>query len=135
MKTRIFLVLISLLALQMPACLPVDEDVDPDDPVAKFLGNWKVNETCNRLNYYVEIQQDPGNSSQVLLDNFGNPGTGYDPAVGLVVSNTIHVTAQTIGEGWTVSGTGTYLSNGTISWDYTLIIPPQENSCEATFSR
>jgi len=135
MKTRVFLVLISLLALQMPACLPVDEDVNPDDPVAKFLGNWKVNETCNRLNYNVEIQQDPGNSSQVLLDNFGNPGPGYDPAVGLVVSNTIHVTAQTIGEGWTVSGTGTYLSGGTISWDYTLIIPPQEYSCDATFSR
>ena len=135
MKTRIFLVLISLLALQMPACLPVDEDVDPDDPVAKFLGSWKVNETCNRLNYNVEVQQDPGNSAQVLLYNFGNPGPGYDPAVGLVVSNTVHVSAQTIGEGWTVSGKGTYQSGGTILWDYELIVPPQEFDCVATFSR
>jgi len=134
MKTRIFLLLIALVALQMPACLPVDEDLDPDDPIAKFLGVWKVTESCRRGNYDVTIKTDPGNSAQVLLENFGNPGPGYDPAVGLVVSNSIHVSSQTIGEGWTVSGKGTYQSNGTISWDYTLIILPNEFDCSATFS-
>ena len=134
MKTRIFLLILTLFALHLPACLPVD-DVDPDDPVAKFLGEWSVTENCNRMNYNVNIQQDPGNSAQVLLYNFGNPGTGYDPAVGLVVFNSINVSPQTIGEGWTVSGKGTYQSNGTVSWDYTLIIPPDEYDCSATFSR
>lgn len=135
MKTRIFLIFLSLLALQMPACLPVDEDINPDDPVAKFLGQWKVNESCRRLNYNVDITQDPGNSAQVLIYNYGNPGPGYDPAVGLVVTNNVYVSSQTIGEGWTVSGKGTYQSDGTISWDYELIVPPQEFGCVATFSR
>lgn len=135
MKIRIILIIISLLAFQIPGCVPVDENVDPDDPVAKFLGEWKVNESCRRLNYNVTIQQDPGNSAQVLIYNFGSPGIGYDPAVGLVVSNSINVSSQTIGEGWTVKGKGTYQTNGTISWDYTLIIPPSEYDCSATFSR
>jgi hypothetical protein len=135
MKTRSFLILITLFALQLPACLPVDDTVDPSDPVAKFLGDWKVNETCHRGNYIVTIDADPGNSSQVILTNFGNPGPGYDAAIGLVVSNSIHVSAQTIGEGWTVSGKGTYQSDGTILWDYTLIIALNEQNCSATFSK
>jgi hypothetical protein len=134
MKNRIILMLISLMALQMPACLP-EEDIDPDDPIEKFLGTWKVNESCNRMTYDVDIVQDPGNSAQVLLYNFGNPGAGYDPAVGLVTSNSIHIASQTIGEGWTVSGTGTYHNDGTISWDYTLIIGSSAFDCTATFSK
>jgi hypothetical protein len=135
MKTRIFLVLIALFTLQMPACLPVDDTIDPGDPVAKFLGDWKVNESCQRGNYNVTIDVDPGNSSQVLLDNFGNPGPDYDVAVGLVVSNDIYVSSQTIGEGWTVSGKGTYQSDGTILWDYTLIIAMNEQNCTAVYSK
>lgn len=126
--------MISCLALQLPACVPT-EDVNPDDPVAKFLGSWKVTETCSRMNYNVDIQQDPGNSAQVLIYNFGNPGSGYDPAVGLVVTNSIIVSSQTIGEGWTVSGTGIYQSNGMISWDYSLLIPPSDYSCTARYSK
>lgn len=134
MKIRTFLMMLSLLALMVPACLLTD-NVNPDDPIAKFLGSWNVNESCRRLNYSVNIQADPGNSAQVLIDNFGNPGPGFDPAVGLVVSNRITVTSQNIGSGWTVSGTGTYQSNGTIKWDYNLVIPPSQLSCSATFSK
>lgn len=135
MKTRFLLKLIAVLVLMIPACLPTDEDVNPDDPVSKFLGAWKVNESCRRLNYDVEIQADPGNTAQVLIYNFGNPGPGYDPAVGLVVTNSVYVSSQTIGEGWTVSGKGTWQTDGTISWDYTLIIGPSTLDCGATFSR
>jgi len=124
-----------LVTLLAPACLPPDDNTSPDDPVAKFLGAWNVNESCQRSNYSVEIQADPGNSAQVLIYNFGNPGPGYDPAVGLVVTNSIYVSSQTIGEGWTVSGKGTYQSGGTISWDYTLIISGIQYSCSADFSR
>lgn len=135
MKTRIFLIMMSLLALHIPACLPPGDDVNPDDPIVKFLGEWNVDESCMRLNYSVEIQADPGNSAQVLIYNYGNPGPGYDPAVGLVVTNSIYVSSQTIGEGWTVSGKGTYQSDGTISWDYTLIIGPGTYNCNALFSK
>ncbi len=134
MKNRFYMIVIGLLVLQIMACTTTD-NTDPGDPVTKFLGTWKVTETCQRMNYNVDIQQDPGNSTQVLIYNFGNPGAGYDPAVGLVVSNTINVDSQTIGTGWTVSGTGTYQSNGTISWVYALIVPPNNYSCTATFSK
>jgi len=135
MKSRVLLIIIGMLVLILPACLPTDENVNPDDPVTKFLGDWKVNESCRRLNYNVDIQADPGNSAQVLIYNYGNPGVGYDPAVGLVVTNIVHVSSQTIGEGWTVSGKGTYQVDGTISWDYTLIILASELDCNAIFSK
>jgi hypothetical protein len=135
MKTRIFLIMLFTAALLVPACLPPDDNVNPDDAITKFLGNWNVNESCRRSNYSVEVQADPGNTAQVLIYNFGNPGPGYDPAVGLVVTNSIYVSSQTIGEGWTVSGKGTYQSDGTVSWDYTLIIGPSQLSCAANFTR
>jgi hypothetical protein len=131
--TKHFLIIVLLIISIFPACLP-EEEVNPDDPVDKFLGEWKVNESCSRMNYTVQIDPDPGNSSQVLITNFGNPGPGYDPAVAIVTTNSITVTQQTIGEGWTVSGFGTYQS-GTISWNYSLVIGPGSYSCTATFSR
>lgn len=134
MKTKLFLLLIALLALQMPACLPEEEE--NGDPVEKFLGQWKVTETCNRMNYNVEIVNDPSASDQVLIHNFGNPGPGYDPVVGVVVGNNIYVDNQTTGEGWTITnGTGYYNSlTDKIEWDYTLTIPPNEYNCSATYS-
>jgi len=134
-RTGLFLMIVGIIVLIMPACLPTDENVNPDDPVTKFLGEWKVNESCSRMNYNVEIQADPGNSAQVLIYNFGNPGLGYDPAVGLVVTNSVYVSSQTIGEGWTVSGKGTYQVDGTILWDYTLIVGASTLDCSAQFSR
>lgn len=134
-KTRLLLILVGTVVLLFPTCLPTDENVNPDDPVAKFLGQWKVSEDCVRNSYVVTISQDPGNSSQVLLDNFASPGPGYDPAVGLVVGNTIHVTSQTIGEGWTVSGTGTYRNDNSIAWNYTLYIASSKYTCSATYTK
>ena len=132
MKIKTSLAALLILILFFPACLPADEDPNPDDPVTKFLGYWNFSESCRRGNYTIEIQQDPGNSAQVLIYNFGNPGPDYDPAVGLVVSKNIYVQSQTIGEGWTVDGKGTYETDGTISWDYSLISPPNQLDCSAT---
>lgn len=119
-----------------PSCFLEDDDiVNPVDARAKFIGEWKVNEDCTRANYMVDIQLDPGNSTQVLLDNFGNPGPGSDAAVGLVVSNTIKISSQNIGQGWTVAGEGTYQVDGTIHWTYTLIIGGYTENCSAVYSR
>jgi hypothetical protein len=135
-RKEYFLLPVLLLVMLFPACLPEDDDpVNPGDPRDKFLGTWKVNETCSRMNYTVQITPDPSNSSQVLISNFGNPGPGYDPAVAIVTSGTITVTSQTIGEGWTVSGTGSYLTNGTIDWDYTLVIGPSVMDCTALYTK
>jgi hypothetical protein len=118
----------------MPACLPEEEE--NGDPIEKFLGQWKVNETCSRMNYNVEIVNDPSASDQVLIYNFGNPGPGYDPVVGVVDGYNIYVDNQTTGEGWTITnGTGYYNAlTDQIEWDYTLTIPPNEYNCSATYS-
>ncbi|MCD4746211.1 MAG: hypothetical protein K8R58_07920 [Bacteroidales bacterium] len=48
-----------------------DDNVNPEvDPRDNFLGNWNVNETCQRDAYSVTIVVDPSNSSQVLIKNF-----------------------------------------------------------------
>lgn len=132
---RPFYLALILVFFAWSSCEIVDDDPDPTDPVQKFLGTWKVSETCTRMNYTVQISPDPGNTAQVLIYNFGNPGPGYNPAVGLVVSNTIYVQSQTIGEGWTVSGQGTYQSGGSMSWTYALIIGPGQLDCNSVFTR
>ena len=132
---KVFLLLTMLSGMVLQGCVVSEDDqVNPSDPREKFLGDWKVDESCSRMNYTVSISADPGNSSQVLIDNFGNPGPDYDPAVGLIVSNTIKVSSQNIGEGWTVSGNGTFQSNGTILWTYSLIISGVKENCNAVFS-
>lgn len=132
---RLLSVAMVLVLFTWSSCEIVEDDVDPTDPVAKFLGTWKVSETCTRMNYNVEISRDPGNSAQVLISNFGNPGPGYNPAVGLVVTNSIFVSSQIIGEGWTVDGKGTYQSNGNLTWEYSLIIGPDQYDCNSLYTR
>ena len=131
------LFILGILSLTLsPACdLGTDDPVDPGDPRDKFLGGWKVNESCNRGNYIVTIKPDDSNSSQVLLENFANAGPDSDDAVGLVVSNSIIVSSQTIGEGWTVSGNGEYKQDGTISWNYSLVIGAFQEDCTAVYSK
>ena len=131
------LALIFALALFcFPACeIYEDDDLNPADPREKFLGNWKVNETCQRATYSVNVTTDPGNSAQVLIYNFGNTGPGYNPAIGLLVGSTVNVSSQTIGEDWTANGKGTYQSNGTILWTYTLVIGASQLECSATYFR
>ncbi len=137
MNLKINLMALTIMLITgFSACLPDDSnDPNPSDPREKFLGEWKVAEDCRRMNYTVTITPDGGNTSQVLIENFGNPGPGYDAAVGLVVSNSLYVNSQTIGEGWTVSGKGTYQADGSVSWDYTLIISGSQLDCTAGFTR
>lgn len=131
---RIPIPLVMALILGFAGCIPGEEDGPNTDPRDKFTGTWKVAESCTRGNYSSTISLDPLNSSQVLISNFGNPGPGYDPAVGLVVGSTVFVSAQTIGEGWTVSGEGAYHSlTNTISWNYNLDIAGTGMSCTAEY--
>jgi len=110
-----------------------DEDPDPGDPRDKFLGTWKVSETCLKLNYEVEITYDPQNSSQVLINNFGNPGSGYQAAVAMVVNDKIYISEQETGENWLVSGEGSYLTSNEIEWEYNLTISGNLMQCNSTY--
>ena len=134
-KPKYFLIpIIALVITGFPACLPEDDGDPFNDPRDKFIATWKVAENCTRGNYSSTISADPSNSSQVLISNFGNPGPGYDPAVGLVVGSTVFVSSQTIGESWTVSGEGIYdTGSNTISWTYSLDIAGSNMSCTAEY--
>ena len=135
-KLNRLLILTTLLIIStLPGCV-IDEEDPNADPRDKFLGTWKVDETCSRMNYTVTISYDPSNSTQVLISNFGNPGSGYNPAVGFVVGNDIYISSQTIGPSWTASGEGTYNGgNETIGWTYSLKIGGNLFQCNALYSR
>ena len=134
-RTAILIAVLTLLVMSgFQGCVIDDGDVQPGDARAKFLGEWKVNEDCSRGNYIAKIKADEGNSSQVLIENFGNPGPNYDDAVGVVAGNAISVGVQNIGEGWTVSGYGNYNTDGSITWSYTLIITGYTEDCTAQFT-
>ncbi len=123
-----------ILVLGFLSCNPDDDIlVDPVDDRDKFLGNWTVSETCFKSNYTVTISADPGNSAQVLLANFGNPGPNYSPAVGLVAGGKIFVANQVIGDGWTINGTGNLQGTQIINWTYTLVIAGNSLSCTSEF--
>lgn len=121
MKTnRLLFMLLAMLALMLPACV-LDED-DPDaDPRDKFIGTWRFDESPLKSNmafYNVVITKDPGNTSQVLLRNFGNVGN-FHSAYGVVAGSIIAVESQTVAS-VTLSGTGTLTTSSRMTWTYSI---------------
>lgn len=133
MKTGIGLFALIFTALFFISC-ETDDPLPEADPRDQYLGLWTVAEECNRLSYDVNVSYDPGNSSQVLIENFANPGPGYVPVVALVAGKNIYVAEQTVGENWTVAGDGVY-SGGAINWTYTLKIGGNLLNCSATYTK
>ncbi len=137
MRKNYFAILVILsIILIIPACTISDNDDDDFvDPRTKFYGIWSVNETCNKRIYSVTIKEDPNNSSRVLVENFADPGFG-DPAIGIVANNRITLDpSYKIGDDWTVTGTGNYISNTRLEWDFELIIAGSQQSCHAVYSK
>lgn len=133
---RICLFFILVIIIGFLSCNPDDDTfVDLGDDRDKFCGSWNVSETCFKTNYTVSISKDPSNSAQVLLLNFGNPGPGYNAAVGLVAGSKIFVASQIIGDDWTVSGTATLIDPNLMTWGYSLVIAGNSMDCSSDYSR
>jgi len=98
----------------------------------KFLGTWNVSDQPARLNYQVTIKKSVASSDQVILDNFADLGTGV---VGLVVKNTIVIDQQDIGSGFTTEGTGDYINDKKLSFDFLLDDGIDKEQRKATFTR
>ena len=122
-----------LLVVLLSGCA-LDEEVLPDDDaVSSYLGVWSViDNEVKTINYEVVISKNPGNSAEILLDNFAQSG---DALVGLVTGNTVTIANQTIGNGWTVSGTGRYISSSRLEFTYALTIGGDETNNSAIFTR
>jgi hypothetical protein len=118
----------------MHSCTVDDSDDGPYvDPRGKFLGDWSVNnEDCNKSRYMVTITEDPSNSSQVLLFNFGFSQSA-EPDTAIVAGSKITLPSQVNSEKWKVSGIGSYKETDIIEWTYSLLISGDLQSCTATY--
>lgn len=126
MKTifRISLFLASLTILLISACEPVDNTTS-DDPRDPYIGEWQFIESFKNTegqSYIVNIIKDPDNSSQVILENFGNPGSNDIGAKGIVTSTQVVVSSQQMSNNWIVDGTGKFSNSGKTAMDWTLSI-------------
>lgn len=129
-------VLIGSFALAMNSC--IDDVIDDDeDPTEKFVGSWVVSENSQLFGqntYNVNISINPGNSSEVIIDNFYMEGYGENVKA-LVVSNSLSIYSQTMCDGTkTVNGSGNY-SNGTISISYTVNDGADIDNVTATYTQ
>jgi len=126
-------------AAWMVSCEPDDTiDNDPTDIRNEYVGVWRFTESGYLKNgqlqsYIVTISLDTDNSSQVLLENFGNPGLSQSNTIsGIVTTNQIVVSSQTLTNGWIVEGSGKRSSAGKMDWNYSITAGGDEEYYTAT---
>ncbi|HPS62714.1 MAG TPA: hypothetical protein PLK82_06615 [Bacteroidales bacterium] len=113
-----FLPVVFLLGMILAGCTK-DSGTQPDPGRAAFIGDWTVTSSL-KLTYDVTISEDPNSSTGVFIHNFADIGWSYAPAGAAIKGSKIVLDAnQTIGDGLTISGSGTY-SSSRISWSYTI---------------
>jgi len=126
---RIFFFLaVMASAVSLVSCAPDNtSSSDPNDARNVFVGVWQFTESGMLKNgnnisqsYIVSIILDPDNSNQVLLNNFGNPGSSDKNVVGIVTSNQIVVSAQSLNNGWLVEGSGKSTGTNKMTWSYSI---------------
>jgi hypothetical protein len=126
MKTTVLSILFALAftSLFFIGCEPLDEGTTSDDPRDKYVGEWQFIESFKSTegnSYLVSISKDPNNSSQVILGNFGNPGSQSITVTGIATSSQIVVASQKMNNGWTIEGSGrTTNVIKSMSWTYAI---------------
>jgi hypothetical protein len=123
-----FILFFSVLAITgfFTSCEPDDTfGDDPNDPRNDYVGIWrftegKIKKDGLAQSYIVTISLDENNTSQVILSNFCNPGNADTKATGIVTTNQIVVSTQTLSNGWVVSGSGELISSTEMQWSYSI---------------
>ena len=142
--TRIFFFLAVIVSTAAIVSCEPDNTAsnNPNDPRNEYVGVWRFTETGMLKNgnnitqsYIVSIALDPNNSSQVLLNNFGNPGSSEKDVVGIVTSNQIVVSGQTLDNGWTVEGSGEKTATGKMNWTYSITAGGDKTYFSATATK
>ena len=115
------------MCLLLNSCQSTDQPAPGDDPRDTFIGGWQFQESGGKKtivsqSYLVTISKDAANSSQLVLKNFGNPGISNVNVIGIVTTNQIVVSSQTLGNGWVVDGSGkiTSADKNTMTWTYSI---------------
>lgn len=116
---------LSFIILFAVSCEDIDDPDDTGDPRDKMTGTWQFIEnslkSTKSLSYTVKIIKDPGNSSQVIIQNFANAGSFDIETVGIATSSQIVVSEQTLSNGWVVKGSGKLSGTETMNWSYSII--------------
>lgn len=131
-------ILLLLISVVFYNCNDADNNNDDDEDIRTvFLGQWSVNESCSKRVYTVNITLDPANTARVLIENFADPGAGVGgPAYGFVTTNRITLDpSYTVGDDWTVSGSGVLTGSDQMDWNYSLLISGNEQSCSAVYTK
>jgi len=135
MKTyKAFLAILIVIGLGFGGCAVDNIDIPggSSDNIQKFLGTWSVVDNGLKLNYEVTIDRNPSNSTTVLMRNFAGSGS---TAEALVVSNSLAIESQVIGQSWYVSGNGSYKSDTRLEITYSLEIGGEQEQRSAVFTR
>jgi hypothetical protein len=113
--------LLAGVLLLLVRCTADNPSPSPADPRDSFTGSWMVTESGQKITYQVVITLDPTSSTNVLIANFADAGSGSNPAVAVVSGTTITLIAnQTVGDGWVINGGGSLSGSNKINWTYTL---------------
>ena len=121
MKTRNTIIILLLLSIAfLPFACQVEDDDLPGggiDEISKFIGTWVVSDNPARINYTVKITRDPVYADQIYLNNFADAGGN---AVGRVSGTTIILSYQSVGDGYYVQGSGTYVKSDRLEFTFNL---------------
>ena len=113
--------------LLMAVTLSCEELENPgtEDIREKIEGQWKCDEISEYYKstasvFQVYIYPHPDDSTKVIIENFY--GLGDDVSVVVTMSNrNLYINSQTVGDGFTVIGSGTISSNfNEINWNYSV---------------
>lgn len=137
---RLFLFLTAFSGFLLTSCEPDDTTNPGDDPRDPFIGAWQFIESFKSTegqSFIVTITKDPNNSSQVILENFGNPGSQAVSVTGIVTSKQIVISQQNMSNGWTVEGSGetTNVAKTSMSWSYAITAGGDKTDYTATSTR
>lgn len=114
----------------------IDDGTDARD---KFIGEWRLTESSmlkstKAQSYLINIVKDQGNSSQVIIQNMGNPGSMDVTATAIVTSGRLVISSQKMSCGWTIEGDGkiTNVVGTTSAWSYSILAGGSLESYTAT---
>ena len=138
-----FFLLAAFASVLYTGCEPADEETPSgDDARDPYIGVWQFAESSSfkstdGQSYIVTISKDPGNSSQVILENFGNPGSQSISVTGIVTTNQIVVSSQSLGNGWVVEGVGkvSNVNKTSMAWTYSITAGGDKESYTATATK
>ena len=116
-----FIPVFLIIGIVFTSC-EIDQEEPYADPVEKFLGEWKCEETSEvygpGYNYDVIITRNPENSTEIVIANFYMQGM-RETAIALVTGNSMTIYEQKICDDTIIiEGSGRY-EKGEIHLTYT----------------